>query len=950
MIKKIAIVFILFFSFTSIVSLAQTSQYILFEKDNFQVISNAIIKDSNERVSIVKNSSLNILYFDPIFNTEEVEPRLKKLIVTNDNTGEIVFDIKSPGARNFSEEDGPLTPEQEAEFDAYWQENELFFENTDLDNQKYKMTIPLTLEAGTYIVNINLLIEDEVKEFEYTFRVADSYFTFLDSNFLIEDGSVLFAANYTSFSEEDIENKVKVTIFDSNNQSVFENEMIKTFYSEGVLTVSEDISELDIKNEKYTIVIEVFDEFGNIILTYTDAIKSSKSQNLLFEIISVILISIVLVVFVLLRLYVKKIPTVMFLFVFLFSFGVFVNAQTSPCGDKPADSCLEEYKVTHVCELEEECEGDASVLKRFFSTGQNFIKQSPARNGLTSISMNVCTEFSETINMNQNFYIISDSVRSSWLRKRYSVYEFKKGRAETVTFDPGGRKRNVNYAIYDGNCTVNVFSRYSGASTDHKRVQTTIVEVGLVQSTMCKSRNVNPDSFQTNSNLLSTNTCSGGELRDTFINGSVFTGRHKSPATSRSSWQWHTVNVCNFFGENSVTNLRTKDFYVVMEQTSAWWEVKYPVFQFTFGTQKLQVDSKNNFIVNDPYRYRFRTKKENVPVANYDGNCSVSFRLFNRGDDTDAWKTGYDLIEAGFTQNATCKDPAMTASVLRYPNLSYRRERVETEVKQITPLGNYQAIAPFFNSIPDCGGSILCKMNPRWVQVTTDEICPLCDPNTLPEQFCRNNRMHTYVCALDGTWQEKQTEDTCMNISCTPDRNPVVISVGQSDTQPVTFTSTLSSGITNPKYIWTNIQTRGTLATTANYTTGRIQSTGQRTWTIPIQLQVISTQSTATSFCPITIIDENFIPPPPPTNDDDLNLNYTFSFSPSIANQLNNTACTLVADQEVIEECVLKNRINTPHSMSNPNVPIGTWTLYCGESSTPYVTRTCTGPTNFQEF
>lgn len=223
-----------------------------------------------------------------------------------------------------------------------------------------------------------------------------------------------------------------------------------------------------------------------------------------------------------------------------------------------------------------------------------------------------------------------------------------------------------------------------------------------------------------------------------------------------------TVNICNYIPKQNGQN-----FYVLTEATGSWILYKYPAFQFKFGTAETrrydysQVPS--DYSTNRAFYprgmesvYSFNSywvgyRKENVPLMKYDGDCRVTFKLVNRGHDTDSWSANYTLLEAGLLSDTTCLDPVIrkgipwNATEKFQDGSAYEQKAVERRAKENADYnecssnnvcddgGKYDFFAPFMETLPACKALTECTTEGNWIKVSTDTDCGdgACRPDVL---------------------------------------------------------------------------------------------------------------------------------------------------------------------------------------------------------------------------
>ena len=501
--------------------------------------------------------------------------------------------------------------------------------------------------------------------------------------------------------------------------------------------------------------------------------------------------------------------------------GAFVFLPTgayavAECGGvaKPADSCLETYKITSACKINETCYESGGTTKRYFSTGKtvSVVGKKPFMNLFTKIeaSINVCGI--SGLATGDKFYVLSDSSGSAWQRKQYHIFSFVRGTSATVVFDPGGNKRNVNTAVYDGNCNVTVSGQYSGSSSDSTGVANKIIEMGEITPTACRSRTVTPDLYENNSNLLSLAQCSTTELLDTRIGGSVTVPVSSMP--SGTAWSLKTVNMCTYLGVSAsdIASLKAsnKSFFVLFDDTTAWVPLRYPVFQFSWGVP---------VTAGKQYKYGFR--KENSPYAAYDGTCSLSFKVINYGDNTEQWFGTYIPIEVGKVENATCRDPLMTDSSTYIGGTTGYTKTVP----------KYNANAPFFLPLSLCTTATQCEYAYSWVPLATDLAC---NANATSTSCSCNGRSE--VCKTGSATTTTPNAAACaLSSSCS----------ATSGSTTATFTIIPSKAIGNITY------TIGTTTATQNNTAPFVYTESKKngTQSISATLRDAFDSQTTTSSC-----------------------------------------------------------------------------------------------------
>ncbi len=722
------------------------SELILYSEDGFEIKTSSFVQDEAKYISLVKGSNLNITFTpDKDLSKETAEPKIDLKIYKKD-TKDVVFSAKTP-SKKMSGNEGVV-------FDSYLQENKLYFDTVSLPDNKVVINIPLKFSGGEYDVNLKIDTGVKKSNLEYSFLLSDSSYKFTTSNIIVEDTNVLANIGYVSLLETDETNKVVVTLTRAGKE-IFRKEFDKKFYVEGSVIVDEKIPALAELVGTADLKIEIKDKDGKVILTESKVVDLHKKSNTsVYYMILGILILLLIVLFVIFK---RKKARTFIAIIALMSLGSFgflmssVNAATS-CGTKPADKCFENKIITHICEKTELCENLDIRVKKFFSTGNVLnIPSSSQQAGPASISVNICSSIAETVSDGDKFYVVSDTLGSYWTVKRYHIFSFTKGSSNTVTFDPGGDKRNASYAVYNGSCMVTVSSEYRGDDTDFPTHKTIIIEAGKITGGMCKSRVVNDDLFENNGALLLKDNCSNSNndgLRNTYIAGSVY----MTPVTGTSAWSDKTVNICNQLGVTGVVAPGGSDnFYALFELYGGGAaHIRFPIYQFKFGVARKNVpDLKsagtdaNGHNIKEMYRYT--GDKENVPSVSYDGGCNITFRLYYYGYNTDSWSFTYRLMELGMVDNATCRDPALTDStVYKYDGNGISPGQVERETK--FPISNppgtyggwggrYANIAKFFygtngtgsvssGALPVCRAASSCGLDYDWRESATNGSCP----------------------------------------------------------------------------------------------------------------------------------------------------------------------------------------------------------------------------------
>jgi len=828
--KKIFLSFAVLATFM-LQSTTQAAELILYSQDNFEIKSDAYIQDEKKIISLVKDSNLTITYTnDKDFISEEKEP-VVDLRVYKVNEVEPVVTIKSP-SKKMSVDEGPA-------FQAYLTENSVYFSQSRLDGKNLQLTVPLTFQSGNYRVEATVSVGTKKSVVDFSFTLSDSPYSFTNSSIIIEDTNVLAQIEYISLLKEDTTSKVVVTLT-SEGKELFKKESDKVFYGEGIISLDETIPALADLTGTAELKVEVLNSNGQVILSDTKMIDIQKSTAVkIYYIIVGVLILLLIALFFILKTKKTKVASVGLAIVFIVAAGsitLTVKAATCQGVAKPADQCLENKVITFACQISNSCSTTDARVRKYFSSGNvvNIISDQKSP-GPTSVSINVCTNIGESLADGNAIYVISDSNGSHWQRKRFHVFRFAKGTAATVSFDPGGDKRNVNTAVYNGSCGVTVSAKYSGGSSNYKNAKTTIVEVGKVTAGTCRARTVNDDSFESNAGMLDREYCGddNGSLRNTYIAGSVY----MTPVKAARPWDDKTVNICGYLGidANDIAGLKSqnKSFYALTEQTSSWTLIRFPVYAFKFGVVYKDAKTINQEKKSDAELakiYRYVAKKENVPSMSYDGKCSVTMRLFNYGDDTDQWSGDYTLIELGMTSNATCRAPILVATAsYKYDGEGLNPKEVENTSKST----KYPTIAPFFAGLGDCKAVSECSYTGTWIAAGTNQDCGLPPPPT--NCSCANR---TYICTGASPSVTPNSPMCDLKASCT-------VETTSSNT---TFKIVPQNGVGNITY------THGSVSATQNNTDPYVYTTSRTpgVQSISVLLRDIFNGQTVTSSCYVT--------------------------------------------------------------------------------------------------
>lgn len=637
------------------------------KSDSFTTINNKInfIKGSNMFVTLINTDTTDY---------EDKEPKL--VIEILDNQNNTVWIASNPKTK------APDPQRQPTEFDNFLEKNKAFFESVSYENNILNIKIPLNLSGGEYDLKIRSTNYPEIVV-DYKFIISNSSYNFTNSEITIEDDNVSANIGYESLLGKDENNKVVITLSQEGNE-LFKKEIEKTFYINGVISVNEKVDAIKNLKGDAVLKINILDKDGIVLLSKEKKVVLDKSEiNKIYYILLIVLILLLIIILMIFKKKKQKMLAIMMVLILVSA--VFVGFKTvravtdvEACGPKPANYQINDTNddgSTSCHIIKWACQrffkngtcivNDDIRAKKYFSSGEVVNIVSPNNGdwvGPITANINVCEAIAGSFPAETNFYVISDSYGSAWSNKRFHVFRFTKGHSDTITFGPNGEKSNMNRAVYNGNCNVEVSGWYKGPSSDFKNVNLKIVEVGKLSTDVCKSIVVNRDFFESNvDSIFDKADCTDKQLRNTFISGSkTFPSVYNTDGTSKAAWHDKSINICTYLGETASSG---KNFYIVMDQLGSWKHIRYPVFQFKFGVaeNRMYNDIKSGktkeWLQNNSYYYG--GDKENVPGAKYDGNCTVTFRLDNRGDSTDSWDADYELIEAGLTADATCYDPEM---------------------------------------------------------------------------------------------------------------------------------------------------------------------------------------------------------------------------------------------------------------------------------------------------
>ncbi len=750
--KKNILFLILLLSFFIGNKIIKAEESVVYSTDNMEISSDSFTT-FNEKLNLIKGSNLFVkLIAQDGVDYEVVEPELN--IEVFDVQNNTVWSASSPKTK------APNPQKQPDEFDKYLEKNKNFFKAVSFTKNVLNIKVPLNINGGEYRLKITSTNYPKISV-DYKFILSNSAYNFTDTQILVEDLDVYANIGYESKLEKEENNKVVISV-SQYEKEIFKKEIDKTFYKEGTINVNERVEVLKNMVGEVLVKVDILDKDGSIILTKTKTVNIThvNSNKIYYMILSVLILLLIIVFMVFKK---KKQKSLMMLMILLMSSVAFVGAHSvkaltdvEVCGTKPTNECIEDSATNEwfvkkwACNrfLRDACTVEDVRAKKYFSSGEVVDITAPgtgSTGGPISASINICSTIAGTIDNGSPFYVISDSGRSGWTYKRFHIYRFVKNESKTITFDPGGRKRNVNYATYNGGCNVTVYTKYQGDDTDYDRVYLKIVEAGKMSSDVCRSVATTRDVFESNvDSILDRSFCTDGELRNTFIAGSkVFSPLYNIDGTDRAAWHDKSINICKYLGYTSDTRpsiTENKRFYVVAEQLGSWKMIRYPIFRFMFGQPDNRIYGDISGLTPEyasKNLYRYGGKKENVPGMKYDGNCTITFRLDNRGDDTKSWTSTYKIIEAGLTDEATCYDPELVKpttvsnnsdwSVYKLDGEGISPYQIEFQSKidsdgydsTYTPTaarynipsgsdgGKYRNIAPFFKNLMDAGKT--CK-------------------------------------------------------------------------------------------------------------------------------------------------------------------------------------------------------------------------------------------------
>jgi hypothetical protein len=691
----------------------------------FDVTASSYIENKDNKIYLTKDSELvikiNQTIGDVSSSTIEFEEYESIDLNILNEKKEVVFSLNNKDPEN------PLS-----NFHKY---------STILDN-RYVIKVPITFSPGKYTIILNVVdIYSKTETLNQDFFVSGTAYSLEDINVIVEEKTLYGNVKYLSFDEnivKDEENKVKITLLNGDKE-VFSKEMNHVFSGSGFININENLTnKIDFK-KPLTFNVDVENTNGEVLLSKSTIIQGTavSYKNTIIIILSIVLVMILFIIFFFKKR--TKIPALIVVSLLSFGLTVTINANTitpeyvnancqqfgstsascvyltnylnnlnlTNCGSKPQDTCVAGKILTSVCKTDSSC--DTSVVEntrvmKYFSTGI-VVNQK----GTSSAGVNVCTSLGN-LSSGESFYVLSDKSRSSWIKERYSVYEFKKGTSATFTNIPYSKKTNVETMSYDGNCNVQLTSRYSGKDSKFKQTNAHILEVGKVSiPSMCKSRKVNSDEFYTNNNnnLVSLNNCQNNELFDTFIS-------YGELVDLKSATVWVgpvsvSVNMCTTLG-NMATG---ESFYVLSDKVnSSWIGQRYSVYEFKKGTSAT--------FTNMPYR-----KKTNVETMTYDGNCNVRLTSQYSGKSSNYKMAQANIVELGKFSNATCKSLVLKDNIFSKTG------------------GEYETL-PYCASVSTSVSE--CKNNYKWAPSQTDVSCDLDDDEGV-SCVCNNRNR---VCTEDG--------------------------------------------------------------------------------------------------------------------------------------------------------------------------------------------------------
>lgn len=702
----------MFINVSFVESASILSTYELFSNNKDTIIqSDGVMKNEAGKILLAQKSNLKIVHTPTQDINDGYEPDIS--ITIENPSGEDVFSVQSPK--------DTISGENPDEIEKFLEQNEMFSSHVGVVDSSIVVTVPVEFSAGIYVLKASF--DDLILEYE--FEAGSGAYTFEDVEIIAEDGRVFIKAPYVSFSPTDDVQNLMITFFDEENNILYDYEEKKTLYESG--EIYHDIN-FDNKGLPFRIKLKLTDDKGSTLLFYSKKVsdtESPKERDLhVILIVGGLALCVLLLLFI--KYFKKQIPLVILSLMF-FGFSNVQAQAPKTCENKPSAYCLEGEEIDYVCQLSNGDCTKSSNDKLFFSNG---VKQNTTSSlvwvGPVNTSVNICNKIGSLDN-GEKFYVLSDSTGSSWTVKRYYIYNFVKGNSETIMNDTGGRKRNVNYATYDGNCTITTYSKYVGPSSDWKWAKTTIVEVGAIDSGICKSRVVNSDVFAEKGDIVNSPVCANNELQDKFIVES----KYISTPPPGGSWSTKKVDICSPLGLKNqglidAAKGTKESFYFLLEQTGSWIYIQYPVFQFQLGVAK-------------NLNYNFGQRKNNLTHAQYDGDCKVTFYLQYTGKSTKQWDARFNFWEVGFVKDAMCYAPDIekTLWITTYDSIKENY---------------YPDRAPFMIDLRKCFDEESCTLKKEWAEFSTGEICTDCYGTKIPPgDMCKSVGSFTVSCVVDPT-------------------------------------------------------------------------------------------------------------------------------------------------------------------------------------------------------
>ncbi len=627
-IKKIIAITSIIFYFMSVS--VNANEIILKSDDVFKIITNSSIINSDNKIYLNKDSDLKI-------TTELTKIKNIDGTIEYEEFNLLILNI--------------INEKNEVVFFMDILDTTIDKKNISIINNKYVLNIPVTFPQGSYIIKIDAVDFNSKKyTLSQDFLVSSTRYNLDSINVHIENNELFGNIMYSNFNPEtskEENNKFRITILNGDNE-IFIKEEERIFSGYGMININENI--LKTIDSKLPVIfkVEVLDSNNSILISKTKVIeyinnvpKYSTFEIALFSLC--ILIVLLLIILLFLNKKFKKSKALIILLM-LFSTTFFVDkvkASSHNCGIKPSDTCVNSKILTNLCQTSDTCDTSNTLNTRvfkFFSTGNVKNIESPrAWVGPVSASVDVCTNISG-LGANDSFYLIADKEGSDWIAKRYAIFEFKKGTPLELRDTPYSKKTNNLVAKYNGDCTINLSSYYSGKSSNYKHAQVKIIEVGKISTDMCKSIRVNSSIFYSlTDNLINRIVCSGQELYEGYISSGKFLN-----IESPRAWVGPvsaSVDVCT-----NISGLGANDsFYLIADKEGSDWIAKrYAIFEFKKGTPLELRDT--------PY-----SKKTNNLVAKYNGDCTINLSSYYSGKSSDYKHAQVKIIEVGKFSLDVCK-------------------------------------------------------------------------------------------------------------------------------------------------------------------------------------------------------------------------------------------------------------------------------------------------------